>query len=104
MSVGVDAFPATMPGRYAWIFDASNFTHVLSIYAGHFLDVLFHLKYSGAREIACDAPFTKGQEMGWFELGSTIIVFAPPGFELCPGVAQGATVKMGRPLLRMPPA
>jgi predicted dehydrogenase len=28
--------------RYAWVFDASNFTHVLSIYAGHFGDVLFH--------------------------------------------------------------
>jgi predicted dehydrogenase len=42
MTVNVDAFQPTMPGRYAWTFDASNFTHVLSIYAGHFLDVLFH--------------------------------------------------------------
>jgi phosphatidylserine decarboxylase len=70
----------------------------------HFLDVLFHLKYSGAHDIACDAPFGKGDEMGWFELGSTIIVFARPGFELSPGVAPGAAIKMGRPLMRMPPA
>ena len=68
----------------------------------HFLDVLFHLKYPGPRVLACDAPFTKGEEMGWFELGSTIIVFAPPGFELAPGVETGATIHMGRPLLRMP--
>ncbi len=41
MTVSVDAFSAIMPGRYEWTFDASNFTHVLAIYAGHFLDMLF---------------------------------------------------------------
>jgi len=42
MSVGVDAFPPTMPQRYAWTFDPANFTNVLSIYVGHFGDLLFH--------------------------------------------------------------
>ncbi len=41
MSVSVDGFQATRPGRIAWTFDASNFSHVLSIYAGHFMDMLF---------------------------------------------------------------
>jgi phosphatidylserine decarboxylase len=68
----------------------------------HFLDVLFHLTYPGPRVLACDAPFGKGEEMGWFELGSTIIVFAPRGFELCAGVQAGTTIKMGRPLMRLP--
>jgi len=68
----------------------------------HFLDVLFHLKYPGPRVLPCDAPFEKGEEMGWFELGSTIIVFAPRGFELCAGVETGAPIKMGRPLMRLP--
>jgi phosphatidylserine decarboxylase len=68
----------------------------------HFLDVLFHLKYPGPCVLACDAPFAKGDEMGWFELGSTIIVFAPRGFELCAGVEAGAVIKMGRPLMRLP--
>ena len=49
----------------------------------HFLDVLLHLKYPGPNVIACEAPFRKGDEMGWFEHGSTIIVFAPPGLRLC---------------------
>ena len=44
----------------------------------HCLDVVLHLKYPGPNVIACEAPFRKGDEMGWFELGSTIIVFAPP--------------------------
>jgi predicted dehydrogenase len=43
LSVGVDAFPPTRPGRIEWTFDASNFTHVLSVYAGHFLDMLFEI-------------------------------------------------------------
>ena len=60
-----------------------------------FLDVPLHLAYDGPRAIVCDAAFAKGEEMGWFELGSTIIVFAPDGFALADGVAQGKTIKMG---------
>jgi phosphatidylserine decarboxylase len=38
--------------------------------------------------------------MGWFEHGSTILVFATPQFAICDGVRTGATIAMGRPLLR----
>jgi predicted dehydrogenase len=41
MRVSTDAFVPTMPGRYEWAFHASNFSHVLSIYAAHFGDMLF---------------------------------------------------------------
>ena len=67
----------------------------------HFLDVLFHMGYQGAKTIPCDAAFGKGQEMGWFQHGSTVIVLAPAGFTLCPGLAQGTQVRMGQALLRM---
>jgi phosphatidylserine decarboxylase len=50
----------------------------------------------------CDAPFAKGQEMGWFEHGSTIVVFAPKGFSLAGTVAEGTTIRVGEPLLRVP--
>lgn len=43
ISVGVDAFGPAMPGRYDWTVDVDNFTHVLSVYGGHFLDVLFQI-------------------------------------------------------------
>jgi predicted dehydrogenase len=43
MSVGVDAFPQAMPDRYRWTIDEENFTNLLSVYAGHFFDLLFHL-------------------------------------------------------------
>ncbi|MDG0855002.1 archaetidylserine decarboxylase [Roseateles puraquae] len=66
----------------------------------HFLDVLLHLGRRGANEMPCSATQAKGQEMGWFEHGSTIIVFAPPGFELAPGVQTGTQLRAGQPLLR----
>ena len=68
----------------------------------HFLDVLLHLKYAGPSFVSCNTSVRKGDEMGWFELGSTIIVFAPSGFSLCDGVKQGVVIRMGQPLLRLP--
>jgi phosphatidylserine decarboxylase len=68
----------------------------------HFLDVLLNLKYRGPNAIPCDASFEKGGELGWFEHGSTIIVFAPAGFTLSEAVAEGAIVRMGQPLMRLP--
>jgi len=68
----------------------------------HFLDVLLHLQYRGPNRIACNATFSKGQELGWFQHGSTIIVFAPRGFTLCDGIKPGTAVRMGRRLMHLP--
>jgi phosphatidylserine decarboxylase len=68
----------------------------------HFLDVLLNNRYRGKTEISCRASFQKGQEMGWFQHGSTIIVFAPKGVALCGSVQEGTVIRMGRPLMRLP--
>jgi phosphatidylserine decarboxylase len=65
-----------------------------------FLNVLLHLRYRGPNLIACDAPVRKGEEMGWFEHGSTIIVFMPAGVSLNPAIRQGDRVNMGQALMR----
>lgn len=52
----------------------------------------------------CDATLNKGEEMGWFEHGSTIIVLAPPDFTLCDGIDEGRTIRMGQALLQLPTA
>lgn len=70
----------------------------------HFADVLLNMGYRGPRELPCDASLLKGQEMGWFEHGSTIIVFAPRGYDLCERVTTGDRIRMGEPLLRLPQA
>jgi phosphatidylserine decarboxylase len=66
-----------------------------------FADVLLHLRYRGPNQIACDTDLRRGEEMGWFEHGSTIIVFAPAGARLAESVQQGARIQMGQRLLRI---
>jgi phosphatidylserine decarboxylase len=63
-----------------------------------FADVRLHLKYAGPNEIPCGTRLVRGQEMGHFEHGSTILVFAPPGFGLAAGVAEGASIRVGAAL------
>jgi phosphatidylserine decarboxylase len=64
-----------------------------------FLDVLLHLRYRGPNVIPCDVGLRRGDEMGWFEHGSTIIVFAPRGVSLAEGVQEGGRIQMGQPLM-----
>ncbi len=59
-------------------------------------------RHRGPNVIPCDAKYRKGDELGWFEHGSTIIVFAPEGFALADNVRDGATVRVGEPLMRLP--
>jgi phosphatidylserine decarboxylase len=66
-----------------------------------FLDVLLHLKYRGPNLIPCNAAVRRGEEMGWFEHGSTIIVFAPPGTALAPGIEEGTRLTMGQAIMRI---
>lgn len=66
-----------------------------------FLDVLLHLRYPGPHVIPCDVGLRRGEEMGWFEHGSTIIVFAPRGAELAQTAHEGGHIRMGQPLMRI---
>ncbi|CAN1487498.1 Psd Phosphatidylserine decarboxylase [Burkholderiaceae bacterium] len=68
----------------------------------HGLNTLFHTRYKGQTDFSCNVEFTKGQELGWFEHGSTIIVFAPNGFVLADQIFPGSQIKMGSPLMHLP--
>src|SRR5271167_1072775 len=68
----------------------------------HFIDVLLNIQYRGKAEIPCHASFSKGEEMGWFQHGSTIIVFVPKGVTLCGSVREGAIIRMGNALMQLP--
>jgi phosphatidylserine decarboxylase len=68
----------------------------------HFLDILLSLEHRGPNVFPCNALFDKGDQMGWFQHGSTIIVFAPDRFTLCEGVQEGAMIRVGQPLMRLP--
>jgi phosphatidylserine decarboxylase len=66
-----------------------------------FLDVLLSLKHRGPNVLACDAAFGKGEEMGWFQHGSTVIVLAPRTFSLCDNVREGTLIRVGQPLMHL---
>ncbi len=68
----------------------------------HALDLLLHTGWPGPHELPCDAPARKGDELGWFQHGSTILVFVPRGFTLAPGIATGSRIRMGQALMRLP--
>jgi len=57
------------------------------------------IRYAGPERICCDASFSKGDELGYFQHGSTIILFATPDHQLCEGVQTGCRVQVGQALL-----
>ena len=65
----------------------------------HALDVPLNLRYRGPNELPCDARYARGDELGWFEHGSTIVVLAPPGVVLAQGLVSGQQVRVGQALL-----
>jgi phosphatidylserine decarboxylase len=68
----------------------------------NFLDVVLEgRRRGGALVLPCKARLKKGEEMGFFQHGSTIIVLAPAGFQLCESVREGEIIRMGRPLMRL---
>jgi phosphatidylserine decarboxylase len=67
----------------------------------HCLEKLLNRNYHGRTVIVCDNDVRKGDELGWFQHGSTIIVFTPDGFRLSDNVREGATIRVGQPLMQL---
>jgi phosphatidylserine decarboxylase len=70
----------------------------------HCLPERLHPRRRGPSEMPVNVPVRKGDELGWFEHGSTIIVFTPAGFALVEGLGSGTRIRCGQALLRLPPA
>jgi phosphatidylserine decarboxylase len=68
----------------------------------HFLDIVLNAESRGPTLFPCDVGVGKGDELGWFEHGSTIIVLAPDHFEFCDNVVESGMVRAGQPLMRIP--
>ena len=68
----------------------------------HFLDIVLNAQTRGPTVFPCDVTLRKGDELGYFEHGSTIIVLAPDHFEFCDNVREGARILAGQALLRKP--
>jgi phosphatidylserine decarboxylase len=66
----------------------------------HAIDVPLNLRYRGPNQLPCTAHYQQGDELGWFEHGSTILVLSPPGHTPCPHLSEGTQVRMGQALLQ----
>jgi phosphatidylserine decarboxylase len=66
----------------------------------HCLPQPLTLRYRGPNRLPCGGAVAKGEELGYFEHGSTIVVVASKGLELAEGLAEGREIAMGSPLLR----
>ena len=66
----------------------------------HFLDMVLNAQTKGPVNFPCDVNVTKGEELGWFEHGSTIIMLASGDFEFCDNVKEGARIRAGEKLWR----
>src|SRR5215468_9285075 len=66
-----------------------------------FLELIVDPRRYASPPIQCRVVFRKGQEMGWFEHGSTVIVLAPEGFVVSANVRAGASIRMGEALMRL---
>ena len=65
----------------------------------HCLPDLPDLRSGGQTRFRCQARYKKGEEMGYFQHGSTIIVFATPEYALAEGIQQGQAIRMGQALM-----
>jgi phosphatidylserine decarboxylase len=66
------------------------------------VDAPLNLAYRGPNLIPCTGHYKKGDEMGWFEHGSTIVLLAPGAWSFAESVDLGKVIRMGEPLFRMP--
>ena len=65
----------------------------------NFIKETLDLKYKGPNRIPCDASIKKGEELGYFQHGSTIILLATDNFSICDDISEGREIKMGETLL-----
>lgn len=64
-----------------------------------FLDASRDVRSAGEGARACSAHFAKGEEMGWFEHGSTIVLLAPPEWRPIDDLREGMPIRLGAALL-----
>jgi phosphatidylserine decarboxylase len=94
--VVMDLTLASLPGSIALVPVAAIL--VASIRLG-FLPEPLDLRYRGPNVIGCAHRFDKGDELGYFSLGSTILLFTTPEFSFGAAIVDGAKVRMGEALM-----
>lgn len=65
----------------------------------HALAERLHLNYKGKNTLDCDASYDKGEQMGYFEHGSTIVMLCSEDYRFDASIEEGKTIRVGQPLM-----
>ena len=65
----------------------------------HGLKVPLNLQYAGPNRLLLQRSYQKGEEMGYFEHGSTVLLFATREYQFFDHIQSGAIIRMGQPLM-----
>ncbi|WP_315832906.1 archaetidylserine decarboxylase [Bradyrhizobium prioriisuperbiae] len=66
----------------------------------HFLDLVINTRRQKPAVYPCDTTVSKGEELGWFEHGSTIIILTSGRFAFGDDIREGLRVRAGQALMR----
>jgi phosphatidylserine decarboxylase len=66
----------------------------------HAVPDTLNTRFKGRRDYDCDQLYSKGDEMGWFHHGSTLILLVPPQFKRLDEWQEGDRIQMGQALFR----
>lgn len=66
----------------------------------HFLDLVINTRRQKPAVYPCDTTVSKGEELGWFEHGSTIIILTSDRFAFGDDIREGLRVRAGQALMR----
>jgi len=92
----IDLHPGDNHGRICLVAVAAILVASIRL---HWLPENLDMHYRGPQTIGSDVRFSKGDELGYFQHGSTIILFATADYHIQPGIECGTRVRMGQPLL-----
>lgn len=67
------------------------------------LSTPLNLRYRGPNRIGCGRSFLKGDPIGHFEHGSTVVMFVDGGYRFAESVKTGDVIRMGQALFRRRP-
>lgn len=59
---------------------------------------VFNQDDTGPQRVRTHTPIKKGEELGWFEHGSTLVLLVPPTWKIVPGLEEGSRLFMGQAL------
>jgi phosphatidylserine decarboxylase len=59
---------------------------------------VFNQNDRGPQRVRTHTPIHKGEELGWFEHGSTIVLLVPPSWNIASGLQEGSRLFMGQAL------